>query len=591
MNFRNAAHLWCEILSLLLLIDVLTIHGQVEPATDGPQPLSPSESAESFQLPPGFRMEIVVSEPLIEEPSGVCWDADGHFYVSELHGYNLEGQFDIEALNKTGKLDRIVRRIQANDQAKKAAEAETYGVIKQLSDDNGDGRMDRAVVFAQGLPPCFGMVAAREGIIVVCAPDIYYLADLDDDGVADVRERLFTGFQAGVLERRINAPQWGLDNWIYVGGGGRADAITGPYIDGPVALGRTDFRFKADGSAIEPVAGSTGTFGHSFTAEGDRLTIGTGTPGNQVIPLPWRYLGRNPELSIPSLERNAANYQTTYPAAPPHPWRTRRANDPGFSKYYTDHYGAAESTPSGFFTSACSPFIYRDVAFPAAYRGHNFSCEPAQNLIHHSVPQWEGPELRLVKGGDKPDREEIKDWALAQKAMKTFDLPVPGAWKQVGPLQGGDRTAIFEKDFGPEKFLDLNAEIDGKSWHDKKSYQDGELIDLGLPEDAAVYLYRTLNSEEDAFIYVSLGSNDGIKCWLNGDLLLKNNVNRSLAPDQELVPLTLKKGENHFLMKIVNGTNASGFYFKMRSSNLPDKILKIVKINADQWERCAVVSG
>ncbi|MDC0264727.1 hypothetical protein OAL86_06425, partial [Verrucomicrobia bacterium] len=184
----------------------------------GPKPRSPSESSESFQLPPGFRMELVASEPLIEEPSGVCWDADGHFYVSELHGYNLEGQFDIEALNKTGKLDRIVRRIQANDEAKKAAEAETFGVIKQLSDDDGDGRMDRVSIFAQGLPPCFGMVAAREGIIVICAPDIYYLADLDSDGVADVRERLFTGFQAGVLERRINAPQWGLDNWIYVGG-------------------------------------------------------------------------------------------------------------------------------------------------------------------------------------------------------------------------------------------------------------------------------------------------------------------------------------------------------------------------------------
>ena len=323
---------------------------QIEPATDGPKPLSPEEAVHSFKLPPGFQMELVASEPLIEEPSGVCWDEHGNLYVSELHGYNLEGQYDIDTLNKTGELDRIVRRIQANDEAKERAELETFGRIKQLSDTDGDGRMDHATLFASGLPPCFGMVAAREGIIVVCAPDIYYLADLDKDGVADVRERLFTGFRTGVLERRINAPQWGLDNWIYIGGNGQSDAITGPYLKKPVSLGRTDFRIKADGSAIEPVLGSTGTFGHTFTAEGDRITISTGTPGYQVIPLPWRYLARNPELPTPSTERNAANYQITFPASNPHPWRTRRYNDPGFSKYYTDHYGKAESIPNGYLT-------------------------------------------------------------------------------------------------------------------------------------------------------------------------------------------------------------------------------------------------
>lgn len=374
---------------------------QIKPATDGPKPLSPEEAIHSFKVPPGFRMELVASEPLIEEPSGVCWDEHGNLYVSELHGYNLEGQYDIDALNQTGELDRIVRRIQANDEAKKRADLETFGRIKQLSDTDGDGRMDQATVFASGLPPCFGMVAARKGIIVVGAPDIYYLADLDKDGVADVRERLFTGFRTGVLERRMNAPQWGLDNWIYIGANGQSDAITGPYLKEPVALGRTDFRIKADGSAIEPVLGSTGTFGHTFTAEGDRLTISTGTPGYQVIPLPWRYLARNPELPIPSTERNAANYQITYPASNPHPWRTRRYNDPGFSKYYTDHYGKAESIPNGYLTSACSPFIYRDIAFPTAYHGHNFSCEPAQNLIHHSVPQWAGPELHLRREGNQ----------------------------------------------------------------------------------------------------------------------------------------------------------------------------------------------
>lgn len=545
--------------------------------------MTPNESARAFQIPEGFRIDLVASEPMIKAPSGVCWDEFGRLYVSELHGYNLEGQYDIEALNKTGKLDKVVRRIQADAEAKKKAEAGTYGVIKLLHDDNGDGLMDRVTTFVEDIPPCYGMVAFSEGIIAVCAPHIYHFKDTDGDGVADVREILYTGFQESILERRINAPQWGLDNWIYVGAGGNADLITGPRLKEPVRLGRTDFRIRPDGSAIEAVGGHTGTFGHTFTAEGDRLTISTGTPGYQVIPLPWHYLKRNPELSIPSLERNAASYQTTYPVAEPHPWRTRRWEDPGFSKYYTDHYGKSESYPSGYFTSACSPMVYRDYAFPEDFHGANFTCEPAQNLIHHSLMRWDGPELHLLRAGIKPKAAEVYQWAGSERSRDEVRIPNASAWKQVGPIKGKDKTSLFETDFGPEKNLDLQKTIQGMPWETRPHYKDGALIDLGLPENAAVYLFRIIHAEEDVSVYASLGSNDAIKCWLNGKLLLENNVNRGLAAGQESTLLNLKHGDNSFLMKIVNGTNASGFYFKMLSSLVPENVRSVIKEPESNW--------
>src|SRR5438132_4789591 len=130
-------------LSLLLLVPVAaTAHGQIPKPADAPKPLSPEDSKKTFKLPDGFRLELVASEPLVREPSGVCWDERGQLFVCELHGYNLEGQYDVDELNKTGQLDRVVRRIQANERAKKAAEAETYGTIKRLRDTDGDGRMD-----------------------------------------------------------------------------------------------------------------------------------------------------------------------------------------------------------------------------------------------------------------------------------------------------------------------------------------------------------------------------------------------------------------------------------------------------------------
>src|SRR5437870_11466254 len=95
---------------------LLTPHralGQIPQPTDAPKPLTPEESAAAFKLPEGFRLEVVASEPLIASPSAVCWDERGRMFVCELHGYNLEGQLDIEELNKTGTLDTQVRRVQA----------------------------------------------------------------------------------------------------------------------------------------------------------------------------------------------------------------------------------------------------------------------------------------------------------------------------------------------------------------------------------------------------------------------------------------------------------------------------------------------
>ncbi len=559
--------------------------GEVKYADDGPKPLTPGQSAKAFQLQPGFHIDLVASEPLIQAPSGICWDEAGRLYVSELHGYNLEGHYDIEELNKKGQLDKVVRRIQANEEAKKKAEANTYGVIKQLFDENSDGLMDRVVVFAKDLPPCFGMVPARKGIIAVCAPHIIYLADTDNDGVSDIREILFSGFEEGVLERRINAPQWGLDNWIYIGSGGKADRITGPHLNEPVALGKTDFRIKPDGSAIEAVGGQTGTFGHTFTAGGDRITISTGTPGYQVIPLPWRYLSRNSELAITSMERNAASYQKTFPISKPHPWRTRRYEDPGFSKYYTDRYGLTESVPSGYFTSACSPFVYRDTAFPEYFRGANFTCEPAQNLVHLSLVRWNGPVMQLVRGGIVPDPAVVKAWAQKLTSNhEVAELPITSPWQILGPFSGLDKNSLFNDDLGPEKLFDKDQTSFAKHWEYKNSFKDDVLIDLGLKENAAIYLFRTLTSQEEGAVYASLGSNDGIKFWLNGELLLENNVNRSLAADQERVVLPLRKGTNSVLMKIVNGNNSSGFYFKLKRSLIPEEVRKIINENPALWD-------
>ena len=374
------------------------------PAEDGPQPLTPQQARASFKLPPGFRVELVAAEPLIREPTGVCWDEKGRLYVSELHGYNLEGQLEIEALNKTGVLDTVVRRVQAAEQYKKAAESGIYGTIKRLSDTNHDGQMDKVEVLADHLPPAYGLCAARGGLIVAGQDQIVYLVDRDNDGKAEVIDTLFTGFQGGALERGINAPQWGADGWIYFGRGWNGGRITGPHLTNAVQLPGANFRIRADGSAIEPITGSTHTIGHAFTPDGDSFFTNTWKHALYAIPIPWPYLMRNPDAAIASLEADASDYSTVFPAAPTHPWKLARSNQPGWREYY-DKYGLSESAANGYFTSSCSPIIYQDKLFPAEFSGNLFVCEPAQCLVHRCLVSQEGTGLRVRRAATEQKSE------------------------------------------------------------------------------------------------------------------------------------------------------------------------------------------
>jgi putative membrane-bound dehydrogenase-like protein len=408
--------------------------------TDAPKPMTPQESAAAFHLPDGFRVEVVASEPQIASPSAVCWDERGRMFVGELHGYNLEGQLDIEELNKSGKLDTQVRRVEADDKFKLAAKSGTYGVVKQLSSSAHDGHMDTVTVWAKDLPPVYGLIPARGGIIVACVPQIIYLADRDGDGKPDVREVLFDGFAVGEMWRGINCPQQGADGWIYFGQGWPGGTITGPHLKDPVRLPQSDFRIRADGSAIEPVTGATNTFGFAFTESGDRFVTNTTQPANFVAPLPYRYLVRNPDVALSSSEAHTGDSHA-YARSKPHPWRQKRASDPAYFKFYKDQYGAAESEADGWFTAACGPLVYRDSALPGLH-GQYFVCEPSLNLIHRALIEPDGSRLTVHRAPG----EETSEF------MASTDV-----WSHPIALTHGPDGAIWVVDYYREIIEDYSA--------------------------------------------------------------------------------------------------------------------------------------
>lgn len=206
--------------------------------------------------------------------------------------------------------------------------------------------------------------------------------------------------------------------------------------------------------------------------------------------------------------------------------------------------------------------------------------EQERNLASLASSIQEKQEQRTAL---QPDADLLATWIVQQEKALQFDPPQLSTWHKLGPFESENADQAFQKDFGPETeaSIDLSSSFDGKSW-EKADHSDREAVNLDLPENSALYLHRTLTSASAQSVALSLGSDDGIKVWLNGKELLANNARRGVAADQESVTLPLVQGENHFLLKINNAGGGSGFYFHIRGSGLPEEIIEVVRIARDQ---------
>jgi hypothetical protein len=157
-------------------------------------------------------------------------------------------------------------------------------------------------------------------------------------------------------------------------------------------------------------------------------------------------------------------------------------------------------------------------------------------------------------------------------------VPKYGPWYFIGGFASPDNNH-FDAVFPPEKEIKLDAKYPTRvpnteiAWQ-KKEWPDGTVYDFlsslpaGLQENIASYVYREIECETPAEVPVSLGSDDTLTVWLNGQKIHAENVARGAAPDQAFVKLPLKKGKNALLMKICNGAGPTGYYFLAKEAEI-----------------------
>ncbi len=218
--------------------------------------LSPQDEASTFHLPPGYRLELMLSEPEIKEPVAAVFDGDGRMFVAEMRSYmqEIDGKDEITPVS----------------------------CVSLHWSSKGDGVFDKHTVFADHLKLPRMVLPLTKGQVLIGetdSSDIYLYTDTDGDGVSDKKELWYSGGpRGGNLEHQPSGLVWSLDNWIYT------------------TYNSYRLRWTPQGAVKTPAGANNGQWGLGEDNYGHLYFVNAGgEQGPQSFQVPVVYGGFNPK--------------------------------------------------------------------------------------------------------------------------------------------------------------------------------------------------------------------------------------------------------------------------------------------------------
>ncbi len=347
-----------------------------DPRGDRPSALalSPQEQRALFHVPPGFEVQLVAAEPDIQKPLNLNFDSAGRLWVTGTEMYPWPGRTDavgqeIAIFDREWNDNGLAFRATS---APPAPEVIARDSVRVLSDFGPDGRARKIEVFADGLNIPIGVQplprrpgAKGDTVIVHSIPAIWRLEDIDGDGRADRRERLFGDFGFKDTHGMASSFSYWADGWIYGthGFANRSEIRDG---SGQVTLlesGNT-YRFRPDGSRFEVwTRGQTNPFGLAFDERGDVYTADSHSKPVYLLVAGGFYEGI-----------------------------AKQHDGLGFAPAITqDNHGS---------TSIAGIAAYAADTYPAEFRGNLFNGNPVTRRVNRARLDWTGSTPKAVRVED-----------------------------------------------------------------------------------------------------------------------------------------------------------------------------------------------
>ncbi|MCA9140058.1 MAG: neutral/alkaline non-lysosomal ceramidase N-terminal domain-containing protein [Planctomycetales bacterium] len=392
-----------------------------------PGPQSTDASLKSIHVAPNYEIDLVASEPLIQDPVNIAFGDDGRLWVVEMGDY---------------------------------PEGTEGGRVKTLTDVDGDGTFDEVVTFLSGIPFPTGVQPWKDGVLISAAPDVLFARDTTGDGRADDVKTLYTGFRLANPQHRINGFTYGLDHSLHLASGDNLAELTSLVSGQKINASGHDVQIWPDSGAIAATSGRT-QFARSRDSCGHWFGNNNSLPMFH-FPIEDRYLKRNPAVSF------SANTEQLFspPLAPPVFPLTSAA------ERFNDLFAANR------FTSACSSIVSQSPFFQAGNNDSILICEPVHNLVHRSSLVPNGSSFLAKRIASEMESEFIAStdpWFRPVRAMigpdgmlyivdmyrEVIEHPewIPDAWQERLNLRAGEHLGriyrIRPTDHNPAKTPNL----------------------------------------------------------------------------------------------------------------------------------------
>jgi mono/diheme cytochrome c family protein/glucose/arabinose dehydrogenase len=296
----------------------------------GPSPAIPADKAiHLFEINSDLKIQLVASEPMVEDPVFTSFDEDGRLWVVEMRGFMT----DIEGLR----------------------EDDPSGRISILKDNDGDGRMDESTVYLDSLVMPRALAIVEGGALVVENSSLWWTKDLDGDLKADTKILIDPEYAGSDLpEHAGNGLLKGLDNWYY--------------------NAKSRFRYKLKNNQwIRDSTEFRGQWGISQDNYGRLFYNYNWSPVHADLVPPNYFSRNNNHRTTTGLDHGVTVDRKIYPI------RENLAINRGYIPEILDDNKRLKE-----FTSACSPFYFRGDGLPGQYQDNVFVCEPSGNLIRRN---------------------------------------------------------------------------------------------------------------------------------------------------------------------------------------------------------------